>query len=97
MTVSDELYLVYTRRAENNGRVFRHRAPLFAARVNDKMQLVRSSEIVLTPERGARLGNFCAYSMSDGRGAVMAAEWMQPVECAKYGSDNSVFLTFVKE
>ena len=96
MNVGDDLYLVYTRRGADNDHVFRHRAPLFAAKVNEKTQLVRESEIVLTPERGARLGNFCAYTMSDGRGAVMAAEWMQPVECVKYGSDNSIFLTFVE-
>ena len=96
MNVGDDLYLVYTRRGADNDHVFRHRAPLFAAKVNEKTQLVRESEIVLTPERGARLGNFCAYTMNDGRGAVMAAEWMQPVECVKYGSDNSIFLTFIK-
>ncbi len=97
MTVGDELYLVYTRRGANNDHVFRHRAPLFAAKVNEKTQLVRDSEIIVAPERGARLGNFCAYSMADGRGAVMAAEWMQPIGCEKYGSDNSVWLTFVEK
>lgn len=95
MTVGDELYLVYTRRGANNDHVFRHRAPLFAAKVNEKTQLVRDSEIIVAPERGARLGNFCAYSMADGRGAVMAAEWMQPVGCERYGSDNSIWLTFI--
>ena len=96
MKVDGELYLVYTRRAETNDHVFRHRAPLFAAKL-EKMRLVRASELVLTPERGARLGNFSASSLEDGRGAVMAAEWMQPVGCEKYGSDNSVWLTFVEK
>ncbi len=95
MTVGDDLYLVYTRRGADNDHVFRHRAPLFAAKVNDKVQLIRESEIVVAPERGARLGNFCALSMSDGRGAVMAAEWMQPLGCERYGSNNAVYLSFI--
>ena len=94
MKVGGDLYLVYTRRAGNNDRVFRHRAPLFAAKV-ENMRLVRDSEIVLTPERGARCGNFGAISMEDGRGMVMVTEWMQPVGCEKYGSDNSIFVSFV--
>ena len=94
MEVHGDLYLVYTRRAEHNGHVFRHRAPLFAARVENGM-LKRESEIILTPERGARLGNFGAAPFRDGRAMVMAAEWMQPKGCEAYGSDNSVYLTFV--
>ena len=94
MEVGGELYLVYTRRAEGNGHVFRHRAPLYAARVEEG-RLIRESEIVLTPERGARLGNFGAAPYGDGRAMVMAAEWMQPAGCERYGSDNSIYLTLV--
>ncbi|MBR0144465.1 MAG: exo-alpha-sialidase [Clostridia bacterium] len=94
MEVRGDLYLVYTRRAETNDHVFRHRAPLFAARVEEG-RLIRESEIVLTPERGARLGNFGAAPYGDGRAMVMAAEWMQPAGCEAYGSDNSVYLTVV--
>ena len=94
MRVGDELWLVYTRRGANNDHVFRHRAPLFAARV-ENMRLVISEETVVVPERGARLGNFCATALPDGRGAVMAAEWMQPAGCEKYGSDNAIFLTVI--
>lgn len=96
MTVGDELYLIYTRRAGTNDHVFRHRAPLFAAKL-EKMRLVRDSEIVLTPERGARCGNFGAISLKDGRGMVMVSEWMQPIGCEKYGSNNSIFVSFVSE
>ena len=95
MTINGELYLVYTRRGADNDHVFRHRAPLFAAKINENVQLIRESEIAVVPERGARLGNFCALTMNDGRGAVMAAEWMQPIGCEKYGSDNSVFVSFI--
>lgn len=90
MVLEDGLYLVYTRRAENNGHVFRHRAPLFAARVKN-MMLERDSEFIVVPERGARLGNF---GVTDN--TVMAAEWMQPAGCEKYGSDNGIFLTRIE-
>lgn len=96
MKVGEELYLVYTRRGDNNDHVFRHRAPLFAARV-ENMRLVRDSEFVVIGERGARLGNFCASPFKDGKAIVMAAEWMQPEGCEKYGSDNSIFMTVVGE
>ncbi len=94
MTLGDDLYLVYTRRGAGNDHVFRHRAPLFAARV-EKMRLVKESEFVVVPERGARLGNF-GVAPYKGRGAVvMAAEWMQPAGCEQYGSDNSVFVSLI--
>ncbi len=94
MTVGDELYLVYTRRGADNDHVFRHRAPLFAARV-ENMRLVKESEFVVVPERGARLGNFGVTNFDDNTAVVMAAEWMQPAGCEKYGSDNSVYVTFI--
>ena len=94
MTVGDELYLVYTRRGANNDHVFRHRAPLFASRV-ENMKLVRNSEIALVPQRGARMGNFGVTRINENTSAVMVSEWMQPSGCEKYGSDNSIFLSFV--
>jgi dienelactone hydrolase len=91
VTHSDGLYLVYTRRGANNDHVFRHRAPLFIARVDpEKLQVIRSSEQVLVPERGARLGNFGVVDVSPTETWVTAAEWMQPIGVEKHGSDNSV-------
>ncbi len=95
-TLGDDLYLVYTRRGADNDHVFRHRAPLFAARV-ENMRLVRDSEFVVVPERGARLGNFDAKTLDGSTAVVMAAEWMQPIGCEKYGSDNSIFVSFVSK
>ena len=92
MIVHDELYLVYTRRGADNDHVFRHRAPLFAARVED-MCLVKDSEVALVPEKGARLGNFGATEYKDGKSVVMAAEWMQPRGCENYGSDNNIYVS----
>lgn len=90
MVLGDELFLVYTRRGANNDHVFRHRAPLFAAKV-DNMRLVKESEIIIVPEKGARLGNFGVTPYKENGSAVMAAEWMQPLGCEKYGSDNNIY------
>ena len=94
LEIHGELYLVYTRRDESNNHVCRHRAPLWLAKVED-MHLVKSTEIAITPERGARLGNFGATEYKDGKGIVMAAEWMQPIGCEKYGSDNAIYVSIV--
>ncbi|MBQ4087610.1 MAG: exo-alpha-sialidase [Clostridia bacterium] len=96
MTVGENLYLVYTRRGAGNDHVFRHRAPLFTAKV-ENMHLVRGTEVALTPERGARCGNFGVTAYGEGKAAVMVAEWMQPAGCEKYGSDNTIFLTIAEE
>lgn len=93
MTVGGELYLVYTRRGADNDHVFRHRAPLFAAKV-ENMMLRRDTEMALVPERGARLGNFGVTAWGE-KAVVMAAEWMQPKGCERYGSDNSIFVSVV--
>lgn len=96
MLLDGELCLVYTRRDANNDHVFRHRAPLFAAKV-ENMRVIRDSEIIVVGERGARLGNFGVTEYRDGKAAVMAAEWMQPAGCEAYGSDNSIFLSIVEK
>ena len=95
MRLGQDLYLVYTRRGANNDHVFRHRAPLFAARVENR-KLVRDSEFAVVPERGARLGNFGVTQLSDTKAMVMAAEWMQPKGCEAYGSDNTIWACVVE-
>lgn len=96
MKLGDELYLVYTRRGADNDHVFRHRAPLFAAKVND-MHLVKETELAIVPEKGARLGNFGVTEFKDKKSIVMAAEWMQPEGCEQYGSDNNIYISFVEQ
>lgn len=89
---SDGLYLAFTYKRPDNGHVFRHRAPLFLARVDpDKRALIRETLRVLVPERGARLGNFAVVDVTPTETWVTVAEWMQPKGCEKYGSDNSVY------
>ena len=97
VTHSDALFLVYTRRGANNDHVFRHRAPLFIARVDpDRLQVIRQTEQILVPERGARLGNFGVVDVSPDETWVTVTEWMQPAGVEKHGSDNSVFVAKLK-
>ena len=60
------------------------------------MCLIRESEEIVVPNRGARLGNFGCQSFSDEVGYVYAAEWMQCPEkwqgCMKYGRDNTIWV-----
>ena len=97
VTHSEGLFLVYTRRGAGNDHVFRHRAPLFIARVNpETLQVIRSTEKILVPERGARLGNFGVTDISQDETWVTVAEWMQPEGCEKYGSDGSIFVARIR-
>ncbi len=96
-TLGDKAYLVYTRKNGTNDHVFRHRAPLYAAEfLPETLSVKRESEFIVVPERGARLGNFGCCQCETGA-LVMAAEWMQPAGCEKYGSDNAIWLTEVRE
>ena len=103
VTHNDKLYLVYTRKGANNDHVFRHRAPLFMAEVDQKrLVVIRATERILVPERGARLGNFGVTDISANETWVTVAEWMQtwgpnfimPVD-NKYGSNNSVYVAHI--
>lgn len=59
LTLGDDLYLVYTRLGANNDHIVRHRAPLFMAQVDPgRLCVVRDTERVVLPERGAAMGNF---------------------------------------
>lgn len=105
VTHRDALYLVYTRKGANNDHVFRHRAPLFMAQVDpEKLNIIRSTERILVPERGARLGNFGITRVSPDEAWIVVTEWMQtwrrpeiaiPVD-NEHGADNSIFVTKVK-
>jgi len=93
VTHSDALYLVYTRRGADNDHVFRHRAPLFMAQVDpEKLRVIRQTERILAPQRGARLGNFGVTNISESETWVTVSEWMQPKGVQRYGSDGSVYV-----
>lgn len=65
VTHSEGLFLVFTRRGANNDHIPRHRAPLFIAQVDpEKLHVLRRTERVAVPERGADIGNFDATAIS---------------------------------
>jgi acetyl esterase/lipase len=99
------LWLVYTRKGAGNDHVFRHRAPVFIAKVDpEKLHIIRSTEQILVPEKGARLGNFGVTEISENETWVTAAEWMQgpgpnyhdPKPLVARGADNRVWVAKVK-
>jgi lysophospholipase L1-like esterase len=104
VTHGDALYLVYTRKGAHNDHVFRHRAPLFIAQVDaEKLCVVRDTERIAVPERGARLGNFGIVDVSENETWITVAEWMQtwgPNHVIRpdniYESDNSVYAARVR-
>ena len=105
MKLAGKLYLVYTRRGANNDHVFRHRAPLFLAEFDaEKLHVIRETEQVAVPERGARLGNFGITHINDQEAWITVSEWMQsirphahdPLQCEKHGSNNNIFLARIR-
>ena len=73
--VGDQLYLVYTRRGAGNDHVFRHRAPLFIARVDpERLVVIRKTERVLLPENHACLGNSGICRVGDQESWVTCGE-----------------------
>lgn len=87
---SDALFLVYTRKGANNDEVFRHRAPLFMAQVDaEKLQVIRSTERIVVPNRGAALGNFGITDVNEYEIWITVAEYMRGEESVE--ADNSVF------
>lgn len=94
VTHSEGLFLTYTRNAGNNSHVFRHRAPLFIAEVDiENLSLLRHTERILIPERGARLGNFSTVNVNKNETWVFNTEVISPPECTKYGCDGSIFVS----
>jgi hypothetical protein len=90
------LFLVYTRRGANNDHIPRHRAPLFVARVDtDRLTVIRSSERVLIPERGAELGNFGVAAVSPTESWVTVSEGVWSDAARKKGADGSTFVARV--
>jgi len=84
LTHSDGLYLVYTRKTDENARVVRWRSPLFLARVDrSSLRLIRSTERIVLPVVGdartdpARvplMGNFHVVNASPEESWVTVGE-----------------------
>jgi hypothetical protein len=88
----DGLFLVYTRRGADNDHIFRHRAPLFIAQVDpQRLCVLRETEKVLIPERGAQMGNFGAAPINENESWVTVAEYIAGGKPHPRGADGSVF------
>ena len=75
LTHDEGLFLIYTRRGADNDHVFRHRAPLFMAQVDPvRLCVIRATERILMPDRGATLGNFGATAINANESWVTDAE-----------------------
>jgi hypothetical protein len=98
LTHAGALYLVYTRRGADNDDIFRHRAPLFIARVDpERLCVLRETERVVVPNRGATLGNFGAVRISDDECWVTVAEGMFfPDVYRKHGATGAVWVSRIR-
>ena len=77
VTHSDGLFLTYTRRGADNDHVIRHRAPLFMAQVDpERLCVLRDTERILVPDKGAQLGNFGTVNASAAESWVVTSEGM---------------------
>jgi len=76
--LQDRLFLIYTRHGLDNDHVPRHRAPLILGEVERARRVIlRDTEQILVPNRGAQLGNFGAVQRSDTEAWVCVSEWME--------------------
>ena len=91
---SEGLFLAYTRRGANNEHIFRHRAPLFIAQVDpERLVVIRSTEAIAIPDRGAPLGNFGACAVSTEESWITDAEYILSSSPDPRGADGSVFVS----
>jgi len=96
--LGDGLFLVYTRRGAENDHVVRHRAPLFMAQVNpETLRVMRSTEKVLVPERGAMLGNSGVTVVSENEAWITVSEAnIDRPEAVERGADGSLYVVKVR-
>lgn len=92
------LFLIYTRRGADNDHVVRHRAPLFMAQVDpERMMVMRATEKILVPEKGATLGNSGVTVVSADESWVTVGEAnVDRPEAKKGGAEGSVYVVKVK-
>lgn len=98
VSVGGGLFLVYTRRGLDNDHVVRHRAPLAMAQVDpEKLQVIRATEKILVPERGATLGNSGVTVVNPNESWITVSEAnVDRPEAKERGADGSLFLVKVK-
>lgn len=94
---SEALFLVYTRKGAGNDHIVRHRAPLFMAQVDPvRMRVLRHTERVLVPERGAELGNFGASPVSADESWVTVSEGMFMKDSRARGAEGATFVARIR-
>ncbi len=87
------LFLVYTRRGAGNDHIPRHRAPLFAARVDPQtLRIIRATERIIVPERGADLGNFGVAAISAHESWVTVSEGVFAKGARERGATGATFV-----
>jgi hypothetical protein len=92
----DGLFLVYTRRGADNDHIMRNRAPLFMAQVDpDTRRVLRRTEKVVVPERGAELGNFGACAVSESESWITVSEGMFMKDSRQRGAEGATFVAHV--
>ena len=92
VTHAEGLFLTYTRRGAENDNVARHRAPLFIAQIDpDKLVVLRATERVLVPNKGAQLGNYAIVDVNEHETWVTTSEGMAPGNPAQYGANGRVY------
>jgi hypothetical protein len=93
---SNGLFLTYTRRGADNDHIMRNRAPLFIAEVDPvKLNVIRSTEQILMPERGVMLGNFGAAPITKNESWVSDAEFIVGDKPHPGGADGTVWISRV--
>ena len=94
---SSGLFLTYTRRGANNDHIMRNRAPIFVAQVDpDTLQVLRSTEQILLPERGVMLGNFGAAAITQNESWVTDSEFLVSPTPHPKGANGTTWLGRVK-
>jgi hypothetical protein len=89
----DGLFLVYTRRGADNDHIVRHRAPLFMAAVDtENLRVLRATEKVVVPERGAEMGNFGAVAINENESWVTVSEGMFMKDSKERGAEGATFV-----
>ena len=93
---SDGLFLIYTRRGANNDHIVRHRAPLFMAQVDPATpRIIRRTERIVVPERGAELGNFGAAAISASESWITVSEGMFMKDSRARGAEGATLIAHV--
>lgn len=87
------LFLIYTRRGADNDHILRHRAPLFMAQVDpETLRVLRHTEKVVVPERGAALGNFGACAINAHESWVTVSEGMFLKNSRQRGAEGATYV-----